>query len=266
MLLGGATAHSYRALGPHSFLNGLFGPTLDTVALPDAGKAQLDGEVVPVSSGGYWGAAATELPATLRAKTQPLMDEVLAAVNPVMPLDRFSSKERVSDFALPAASEDSLELTNASSGNPLKEDIAASETAVPANSSLNLLELLNLQLDPSQNEMPDFTEGFDGSRQGAIREFIGTVGSSTGDSVREVFQEQVAGVGKGAVIELVDAANIQALDTLAQPVLAVDYYGQSSELINGLVDTAVQSIGSVALPRIGPAFNDTLNQLTPSFG
>lgn len=107
----------------------------------------------------------------------------------------------------------------------------------------------------------DVSTDLDGSTQGAVRELILDIGSELSTSVRMELQENVAGVGRELAAQAIDRVGIEPLETAAEPLLAVDYYGESAGVINGILDGIGQPIGSIALPQLGPLVADLKSEL-----
>lgn len=110
-------------------------------------------------------------------------------------------------------------------------------------------------------ESADLSGGFDGERQRLIRDFIDDVGERSGSGIREFLQTEVRGELKGALQGAVDSVGIEALDPVSDPVFAVDYYGESANIINGTLESS--SLSSVALPPLGPTFTAMTDPLIP---
>jgi len=56
------------------------------------------------------------------------------------------------------------------------------------------------------------------------------------------------------------------LDPIADPLLSVDYYAKSGEVLNGVMDAVVQPIGSISAPRVGPLLADPREELSAYLG
>lgn len=82
------------------------------------------------------------------------------------------------------------------------------------NSSDSLLSFIEQLIEQAQASSDEFNGSLDGGRQHTVRDLIEDLGS--------------------------------------EPVLAVDYFGESAASINGVLDLAVQPIGSLSLPPVGP--------------
>ena len=130
-------------------------------------------------------------------------------------------------------------------------------------SLLDFIEQAIAQAEASQQE---FGETFDGGRQGEFRELLVDTGMAVGSGIREFLQENVAGVGRELVSSSIDAMGVEFLDSTADPLLNVDYYAKSAEVLNGLLDYAAQPIGSIALPQVGPLLADPREELSAYLG
>ncbi len=89
---------------------------------------------------------------------------------------------------------------------------------------------------------------------------------AVGSGIREFLQENVAGVGRELVSSSIDATGVELLDPIAEPLLGVDYYAKSAEVLNGLLDAVAQPIGSIALPQVGPLLADPREELSAYLG
>lgn len=92
-------------------------------------------------------------------------------------------------------------------------DTDADAAPVP-NSRDSLLSFIEQVIEQAQTSSDEFNGSLDGGRQDTVPDLIEDLGG--------------------------------------EPVLAVDYFGESAALINGVLDLAVQPIGSLSLPPVGP--------------
>ena len=104
-------------------------------------------------------------------------------------------------------------------------------------------------LEASQAE---FSGSFDGDRQSSIRDLIENFGSDTGSALRSALQDNVEGRGREFVADTFDASGLTLLEPIAEPVLAIDYYGESAVLINGALE-----LGGDAVATVGFTNGDT---------
>lgn len=122
----------------------------------------------------------------------------------------------------------------------------------------SFLEQLILKVEEASR---DISTDLDGGTQGAVRELIFEIGSDLSTTVRMGLQDNVSGMGRELAARLLDEVNIDTLDAAAAPLLAIDYYGASASVINGILDSIAQPIGSIALPQVGPFVADLKGEL-----
>lgn len=129
------------------------------------------------------------------------------------------------------------------------------------NITFSLIDFLAEIIERAQSDQAEFENSFDGSRQSEIRDFIDFTGGELSSNIRSGLQDNVAGVPREALSEVVDSTGLDVLSAVTDPVLAVDYYGDSATLINDLLGSIVQPIGAFSLPQIGPLLADPQSEL-----
>lgn len=141
---------------------------------------------------------------------------------------------------------------------------AAAEPAALNTVTSSMPSFLEQLIAKVEEASSDFSTDLDGSTQGAVRELILEIGSDLSTTVRMELQDNVSGVGRELAARLLDEVNIDTLDAVAEPLLAIDYYGASASVINGILDSIAQPIGSIALPQVGPFVADLKGELMGS--
>lgn len=259
-VLGGATAQSYGAVG-------LSKPSFDTEHTPitqdqvtdnlpeDQIQASPDNPVAAVKSV----IDISGLFSVLNLPAGPAFDEQFDT--PVFSrADTTQDSELMSRFeaaetdlsAVPGLA--AVQIVGAGGGDADVDGPAAN----PGSTLLSFLEQVIAQAEASQAE---FNDSLDGDRQSSIRDLIDNVGSDTGGTLRTTLQDGVEGRGRELVADVIDASGLRLLEPAAEPVLAVDYYGESAVLINGALDLLVQPIGSFSLPPVGPTLANAQDEL-----
>lgn len=142
----------------------------------------------------------------------------------------------------------------------------SSEILSTGSAGFSLLDFIEQAISQAQASQQEFDETFDGSRQGEFRELLVDTGSALGSGIREFFQENVAGSGRDLLSSSIDATGVEFLDPIADPLLSVDYYAMSAEVLNGMLDAVAQPIGSIALPQLGPLLADPREELSAYIG
>lgn len=142
----------------------------------------------------------------------------------------------------------------------------SSEILSTGSAGFSLLDFIEQVISQAQASQQEFDETFDGSRQGEFRELLVDTGSALGSGIREFFQENVAGSGRDLLSSSIDATGVEFLDPIADPLLSVDYYAMSAEVLNGMLDAVAQPIGSIALPQLGPLLADPREELSAYIG
>lgn len=137
----------------------------------------------------------------------------------------------------------------------------ASEPVASSSGSTGMSTFLQQLVAKVEGAADDVSTDLNGSTQGAVRELIIEIGSDLSASVRMELQDNVAGVGRELAAQVINRAGIEPLETAAEPLLAVDYYGESAVVINGILDGIGQPIGSIALPQLGPLVADLKSEM-----
>ncbi|WP_394673664.1 hypothetical protein [Limnobacter sp.] len=267
-LLGGATAQSYSVVS----LNAL-SAALD-VANAGSGLAQLETTIKSIQSEVEYTSQAVDnsfVDSSLgqqsnRFASLTMNDELsdlpsgfvgMGIQNPEL-MSRFDefSVENESDFDAQQSDLPGAALSPEDSSESLASDVNGF-------SFFGFIEQAIAQAEASQQ---DFGDTFDGSRQGEFREFLVNTGMELDSGVRGFLQENVAGVGRDLLSSAIDATGVDVLDPVADPLLSVDYYAKSAEVLNGLMESVVQPIGSIALPQLGPLLADPREELSAYLG
>ena len=142
----------------------------------------------------------------------------------------------------------------------------SSEALSPGSVGFSLLDFIEQAIAQAQASQQEFDETFDGSRQGEFRELLVDTGAAVDSGIREFLQENIAGLGRDLLSSSINAAGVEFLEPIADPLLNIDYYAKSAEVLNGLLDSAAQPIGSIALPRVGPLLADPREELSAYLG
>lgn len=259
-VLGGATAQSYGAVGLRkpSFDTENFSTVLDQVAnIPAEGvthdsHSRMSEAPNPVNS-------SSSLLSSLNSSSGSAFDESFESPD-FSRTNEVRDSELISRFeATETESPAAFGLSSAQTVTAVDTDTSAEGGAVSAGSTLlGFLEQVIAQAEASQAE---FSGSFDGDRQSSIRDLIENFGSDTGSALRSALQDNVEGRGREFVADTFDASGLTLLEPIAEPVLAIDYYGESAVLINGALDLVVQPIGSFSLPPVGPTLTNAQNEL-----
>ncbi len=136
------------------------------------------------------------------------------------------------------------------------------ESSATSSGSMSLSSFLDELVAQIEASSGDVSTEFSGSTQGAVRELVFEIGSELSTSVRQEFQDNLAGVGRELAEQVIDSVGIDPLSKAFEPLLAVDYYGESALVINGILDGIGQPIGSVSLPQVSPLTANFRNELT----
>lgn len=137
-----------------------------------------------------------------------------------------------------------------------------SDAPVNGSTGFSLLDFIEQAITQAEASRQEFEGTFDGSRQGEFREFLTGVASEAGGAVRGFLQDNIAGVGRDLLSSAIEATGSDSLDAAAAPVLNIDYYTKSAEVLNGLLDALAQPIGSISLPQLGPLAANPLDELS----
>ncbi len=132
------------------------------------------------------------------------------------------------------------ELSNVES--PFQEQ-AESELSLSAGSSL--FDLPQQTFEQTTTQQSAFSEPFSGERQSALRADIEEGGANLRQFFSDEIEAQTGGRLQAEVNGLLESVGVQ-------PDHSVDVYGSSRELISDALDAAVQPIGAVSLPMVGP--------------
>ncbi|WP_159568372.1 hypothetical protein [Limnobacter sp. 130] len=267
-LLGGATAQSYSVVS----LNTL-SAALD---VPDAGSglAQLETTIKSIQSEVEYTSHAVDksfVDSSLgqqsnRFASLTMNDELsdlpsgfvgMGIQNPEL-MSRFDefSVENESDFDAQQLESPGAALSPEDSSEGLASDV----------NGFSFFDFIEQAIAQAEASQQDFGDTFDGSRQGEFREFLVNTGMELDSGVRGFLQENVAGVGRDLLSSAIDATGVDVLDPVADPLLSVDYYAKSAEVLNSLMDAVAQPIGSIALPQLGPLLADPREELSAYLG
>lgn len=140
------------------------------------------------------------------------------------------------------------------------------ETSSTGESGFSLLDFIKQAIAQAEVSKKEFEETFDGSRQGEFRELLIDAGRELGSVVREFLQDNVAGAGRDLLASTLDTTGVQLLDPVADPLLNIDYYAKSAEVLNGLLDAVAQPISTFSLPQLGPLLADPREELFAYLG
>lgn len=267
-LLGGATAQSYSAVSLNVSPLALDSQEVDASApsFPFTDKStRSETEVASQSLEKFVTDASAPLLAG-RSTTLNVTEELSALPGDLVEPD-IQNPELMSRF------EDSTVESEGSSG---VQQIALSGTTLIADDSIeapssvsagfSLLDFIEQAIAQAEASQQEFDETFDGSRQGEFRELLVDTGTAVGSGIREFLQENVAGVGRDLLTSSIDTAGVELLDPIADPLLNINYYEKSAEVLNGLLDAVAQPIGSIALPQAGPLLADPREELSAYIG
>ncbi len=268
-LLGGATAQSYNAVSLNASPVSLDSRQLDTgspLSYLAEKNARSDIEIASQSLEKF--VADTPAPSlVVRPSILNVAEELSERPDTLLATDT-QNPELMSRFEGAFQGEESgavFQQTGSSPAASLSAD--DSSDALTTNSAgFSLLDFIEQAIAQAEASQQEFDETFDGSRQGEFRELLVDAGTALGSGVREFLQENVAGVGRELVSSSIDAMGEEFLDSTADPLLNVDYYAKSAEVLNGLLDYAAQPIGSIALPQVGPLLADPREELSAYLG
>jgi hypothetical protein len=268
-LLGGATAQSYGAVS----LN-VSQATLDSLPL-DPGtppsylahkNTRSDVEVTSQSSEKF--VADTSAPSLIaRPSILNVMEELSELPDTLLASDT-QNPELMSRFEGAFQGEETgavAQQIGLSPGAPLSAE-ESSEALTTNSAGFSLLDFIEQAIAQAEASQQEFDDTFDGSRQGEFRELIVDTGTGLGSGVREFLQENVAGSGRDLLSSSIDATGVEFLDSTADPLLNIDYYAKSAEVLNGLLDSVAQPIGSIVLPQLGPLLADPREELSAYLG
>ncbi|HEX4844124.1 MAG TPA: hypothetical protein VFV57_10675 [Limnobacter sp.] len=272
-ILGGASAHSYREMG----LNGdtsvqdvedsvieqpLPYVTAQSLALAAAANpvriSQVPVEAARLAETGVGGS----IDGSLAPFAEVFAPEGLKETGDVAESD-YRTNPSESDF-----------LSNASFVVDPENGISAASTLLDAgleeSTSLpaSLLELIQRALEEAESSREGFSTEFDGSGQGQrnVREWIGDSVQDLGALTRDFLQDEIRGEGRELVQDFVDALGSPLVGQVSEPLLNVDYYQVSADVINGLLESTFEPIGSVTLPSVGPLLANPREELTAYLG
>ncbi len=266
-LLGGATGQSYRTVSLNA------SPAVFEVTSAGAGMASSD--LLRKSSGAH-SEAGSQLPdkplpdTSVQFMSSKFLSMTVLEDQIEQPKGLIDSKTQNSELMsrfenISFGADSSTEVgqtafpvvsTNADDGQEL--------TAIAGN-GFSLLDFIEQAIAQAEASQQQFETTFDGSRQGEFRELLVGLGTQSGAAVREFLQDNIAGSGRDLLSSTVDATGVDLLEPVVSPVLNIDYYARSAELLNGVIETVVQPIGSVAVPQLGPLLANPREELSAYF-
>ncbi|MCR2747702.1 hypothetical protein [Limnobacter parvus] len=267
-LLGGATADAYSAVGLQSwhahteFTSQFIDPSpwtniastmrqnIEVITAPAPGLSAVSEPTTKLASNVAQFSSPDELANFLPATQQPsTFDAEL--------LSRYESFESFLDSAPTQSLGGVLETPFAAT--------AASDSAGSEREAFSLLDILAEAIERAKESQSEFENTFDGSRQSSVREFLESTGSDLGQVIRSGLQDNLAGVPREILSNLLESTGLEELSPVSDPILAIDFYGESSTVINGVLDSVSQPIGSLALPQLGPLLANPQNELFNTF-
>ena len=259
-ILGGATAQSYGAVGLNK-------PSTDVESF----STVLD-QVTNMPSEGL----PSDSPLGVTSALNPLISSTSFASMLTLPSGMASDEQfESSQFSQTNAARDSELMSRFEAVEPelpasfgvltaqtvMAGDVESIIEGASASTGSTLLDFLEQLISQAEASQAEFNGSLDGDRQSSIRDLIENVAGDTGSTLRATLQEGVEGRGRELVADAIDTSGLRLLEPFAEPVQAIDYYGESAVLINGTLDVLVQPIGSLSLPPVGPTFANTQDEL-----
>lgn len=262
-LIGGATAQSYDVVGLQAPRSSVV-PDLSIVEyfVTDSSSDNVSGSVDFLNS-----FQEKDLLSALPLKQDaPATSQVLAQEEQTSAVDlidsfNISQPELMSRYQDFEQTLDGFSVSPEFNGGTLNSVASDNLDGGTENNTFSLIDFLAEIVERAQSDQAEFETSFDGSRQGEIRDFIDFTGGELSSNIRSGLQDNVAGVPREALGEVVDSTGLDVLSAVTDPMLAVDYYGESAILINDLLGAIVQPIGAFSLPQIGPLLADPQNEL-----
>lgn len=265
-LIGGATAQSYDVVGLQAPRSSVV-PDLSIVeySTTDSSPDNVSGSVNILNS-----FQEKDLLSALPLKQDaPATSQVLAQEEQTSAVDliesfNISQPELMSRYQDFEQTLDGFSVSPEFNGGTLNSVASDSLDGGTENNTFSLIDFLAEIIERAQSDQAEFENSFDGSRQSEIRDFIDFTGGELSSNIRSGLQDNVAGVPREALGEVVDSTGLDVLSAVTEPVLAVDYYGESATLINDLLGAIVQPIGAFSLLQIGPLLADPQSELLNS--
>lgn len=265
-LIGGATAQSYDAVGMQ-----IQPPTL----VPELPGTEYIASVSPAD-------AATQKPDSSRQfidndapdslvvkQMQGVAGQVFAQEEQTIPMALVEDQtnfvpELLSRYQNLEQPVDGLLNTPLTNVEVLSAEAATDDLADSSSDLFSLNDFLAEVIQQAQSSQAEFENSFDGSKQNEIRDFIDLTSGELASTLRTGLQENVAGVPRKALGEVVDVAGFDGLDFVTEPVFAIDYFGESAVVINELLGVVTQPIGAFALPSIGASLANPQDEFLSS--
>lgn len=262
-LIGGATAQSYDVVGLQAPRSSVV-PDLSTVKyfVTDSSSDNVSGRVDVLNSFQEKDLLlAPPLKQDAPATSQVLAQEEQTSAVDLIESFNISQPELMSRYQDFEQTLDGFSVSPEFNGGTLNSVASDNLDGGTENNTFSLIDFLAEIIERAQSDQAEFETSFDGSRQGEIRDFIDFTGGELSSNIRSGLQDNVAGVPREALGEVVDSTGLDVLSAVTDPVLAVDYYGESAILINDLLGAIVQPIGAFSLPQIGPLLADPQSEL-----
>lgn len=267
-ILGGATAQSYGAVSLNALpivpdsqnadVGSPFANVTDTSIRSDSATISQTPEKFFVDTSASFAnvrTAASNLPEDLSESPDSFIESNIE--NPDL-ISRFESSA-LEDEGLPNVQQTVVPGSTLNAEDPL-------DVIEPGGSVFSLLDFIEQAIAQAEASQQEFGDTFDGSRQGEFRELLVDTGMALGSEIRDFLQENVAGVGRELLSDSIDATGVELLGSTAEPLLAIDYYAKSAEVLNGLMEAVGQPIGSISLPQLGPLLADPREELSAYLG
>lgn len=236
-LLGGATAQSYSAVGLNT--------SPAALGLQNVGASLHFSDLIDVSARNNAESTSQSLerlfidPSIPVVTSQPVSSSTAEELSElpnsyVQPV--IQNPELISRFEDSSLDDEGV-FGAQQTGFPGGSLIADESPEILANGGLgfSLLDFIEQAIAQSETSQQEFGDTLDGSHQNEFREFLMDTG-------------------------------MELLDPIAEPLLGVDYYAKSAEVLNGLMDAVAQPIGSIALPQVGPLLADPREELSAYLG
>lgn len=259
-LLGGATAPSYEALSLRRAENL---SEADLGVLLSGPNAYIDSDLREADSNASFVGDKFELNGLVSsprsASLSSLVVDEAAGLEPGSLAQASQDTDLVSRFQT-SDSDDSAPVSFLPI-DPRAGTDAVGESIVLSNDTSPMPSFLEQLVAKFEAVSGDISADLDGSRQGAVRELIFDVGSELSTLVRTELQDSVAGVGRELAAQAIGRVGIDPLETAVEPLLTVDYYGESAVVINETLGSIGQPIGSIALPQVGPFVASLMGEL-----
>jgi hypothetical protein len=242
-LIGGITAQSYQSLG---FLKLAHDTDLVSFSLGDneqsLGSLYSKDSLHQAVETDFFGSQGGRVEAVGRLNSE--------FVDVIGFLEANITEPAQSDTPTLGASPGSSELNFSGLFSELPESESSGQDAptvdVFSSTASSLLDLLQQTVDQTPAQRDAFADAFSGERQGALRSQLEDTGAGLREFFAQSIEEQTGGRLQGEVRSVLESFNLEQDDS-------VDFYATGQQLISDVVDAAVQPIGSVALPMVGPS-------------